>query len=75
LTGNTWLQAPGEDDLILGQVRYQSPCGGYSTVDVNVYVDVALIGTLTLVPLPSGATATFSAAVNLPAPARALRTR
>jgi hypothetical protein len=69
LTGNTWVQAAGEDDLILGEISYEPACGGYSTLDVNLYVDGTFVGTLTLVPQISAATATFPAALNLPAPA------
>lgn len=68
LTGNTWNQAASEDDLIVGELSYTSDCNGYSTLDVNVYVDGALIGTFRYGPQSSATNAPFSSALNLPAP-------
>src|SRR5215831_867388 len=44
LTGNTWMQAAAEDDVVYGAITYQSPplcttSGAPPQLSVNVYVD------------------------------------
>jgi hypothetical protein len=62
LTGNTWVQKAGEDDLVLGTITYQSPpqCTGQAYLNVGVYLDGSPIGSfLVFNLLTPGATALF----------------
>ena len=74
LTGNTWMQAAAEDDVVYGAITYQSPplcttSGAPPQLSVNVYVDGAPAGVLVASDLVTpGATATFSTPLFLFAP-------
>jgi hypothetical protein len=75
LSGNTWLQRAGEDDLVLGRIAFQAsqctnpdPMAGMPNLKVNVYLDGSLIGALALLPQAPGATTTFSTALEITGP-------
>jgi hypothetical protein len=65
LTGNTWVQKAGEDDLILGAITYQSPsqCSTFYMpfLGIYVYVDGTLSGSsfTDFSPLQPGGTRSF----------------
>jgi hypothetical protein len=71
LTGNTWVQGAGEDDLIVGTITYESPrqCTGQASLYVGVYLDGSPIGSfLVFNLLTPGATALFGSELYVFAP-------
>jgi hypothetical protein len=70
LTANTWTQPAGEDDTVIGRIAYQMPVctnpNAFNRLTVNVYLEGALAGSLTLFGQVPGAPTTLQTAVVVP---------
>jgi hypothetical protein len=59
LTGNTWSQAAGEDEIVFGTVTLQAPAAcnaGMDYFSVPIYLDGSLVSSFSAYSPPSGTT-------------------